>query len=822
MSEPGLAAGDRRIALTLLLTSAGVILWEVLLTRIYSVILYYHFAFMAVSVAMFGLTAGAVLVLLRVGPFAPRNLELGLARLALAGGLGMAAAITAQLSLPLQFQGYSVPGAYLLATYLLSAAPFVPAGACICLCLTRYRRVGMLYAADLAGAGLGCAAFPLLIPPLGGPGAVLLAGALLCAAAAVAAGHRGGATARGAWVATAVLVLVATANVSGQWLRVRWRHDGAVPTPLLERWNAFSRIMVTPYDDPLPFGWGIDPEILRGLPPVEQRWLQIDSGAGTPLTRFDGDPQSLDFLRYDISSFAHHLRPGGEVFLIGPGGGRDVLTAIAFQAKRIEAVEVNPAILAAVHGQFGDFTGHLDRMPGIHFAADEGRSRLARETGQFDIVQASFVDTVAATAAGAYAFIENGLYTVEGWQLFLEHVKPGGVLTFSRFYYGSTVWPVEVYRLMALARAALEAQGITEPERHVLLVRTRGLDQPGLHEGIVTLMVSPSPFPTDDLERAEQICAEIRCEVAYSWRGTVDSTLDGLMRAARPEEVWARLPLDISPPTDDRPYFFFHARVGDILGGREGPAWGGSSFNLPAIRLLLTLTCLVMGLATALVLLPLPWLRRRGGWRPSAAGGAAAPAYFAAIGMAFLFVEIGLIQRLSLFLGHPTFGFTVVLAGLLLGGGAGSLASSVAARVIAPPREWWGVALLVPLVLATELGTRLALESAHGWPATARSVLALALLAPPAFGMGFAFPLGMAAVHRRGDPRGAWYWAINGALSVVASVLGMLVSMVWGIRVTLWAGAAFYFCAALLLRALRLPIAANPPRPQLADDTGGA
>lgn len=160
---------------------------------------------------------------------------------------------------------------------------------------------------------------------------------------------------------------------------------------------------------------------------MEQRWLQIDSGAGTPLTRFDGDRASLEFLRYDVSSFAHHLRPAGKTFLIGPGGGRDVLAALAFGDRKVTAVEVNPEILRAVHGTFGDFTGHLDRRPEVEFAADEGRSRLARETDRFDIIQASFVDTVAATAAGAYAFVENGLYTVEGWRLFLTRLEPGGI-----------------------------------------------------------------------------------------------------------------------------------------------------------------------------------------------------------------------------------------------------------------------------------------------------------------------------------------------------------------------------------------------------------
>lgn len=798
-----LSPGNPRVGTALLLVGAGAILWEILLTRIYSVLLFYHFAFMAVSIAMFGLTLGAVLVFLRVGPFSPRDLEGGLGRLALATGALMAAAIAIQLALPLRYENLKAPIDYLLLTYLLSALPFVPAGAFICLTLTRFGGVGALYAYDLGGAALGCLLIPLAIGLLGGPGAVLVAAAMACTAAFLLLRPSRSFLAWCGLSLAAGLVAFAAVNATGQWLRVRWRHDGPIPPPLHEKWNAFSRIMVTPYDNPIPFGWGIDPELSLRAGPVAQLWLQIDSGAGTPITSFDGNLGKIDFLRYDVSSFAHHLRPGGDAFVIGPGGGRDVLAALAFRQRSVKAAEVNPDILQAVNGVFGEFTGHLDRRPDVRFAADEGRSHLAGTGERFDIIQASFVDTVAATAAGAFAFTENGLYTVEGWKLFLGKLKPRGILTFSRFYYGSTTWPVEVYRSMALAAAAVRSIGAADPGKHILLVRTRNLAFPGVREGIATILVSPDPFSDEDLERAGKVCGEIRCEVAWGGKESLDPNFALIVNSADSASLAKSFPLDVTAPTDDRPYFFFHARVGDILLGRDAKAYGGSAFNLPAVRLLVTLTILVLALGIGLVAFPALLLAHRGKW--SAPGGENALLcipYFTGIGLAFMFVEIGLMQRLSLFLGHPTYGFTVVLFGLLLSGGLGSLASESVRARLGTGREWLVLLLLAVVLAGMDAGSSLALSEARGAATAVRILLTLLLICPPAFLMGFAFPMGMDRLQRLGDAKAAWYWALNGAFSVVASVLAMVASLGWGIRATIWIGIAFYAGAAFLYRSM--------------------
>lgn len=785
------------IYLSVFAISASVILWELLLTRIYGVIFYYHFAFVAVSVAMFGLTLGALLVFTRVRGFCPENVAAGAGYLAALAGLLMAVAIAVQLSIPLHAVGGSPPPEYLLATYTLSSLPFIPAGGAICLLLTQYRRVAIVYAADLIGAGAGCAVLPALISTLGGPGAVMATGAICCVGGffALCAGRSTGAP--GVLALAVLLFGLGAMNGEAGWVQVRWRHSGPDSPPLYESWNAFSRIIVTD-NDQNPFGWGIDPELQARLQPIRQLWMEIDSGAGTPITSFTGDLRRLEHLRYDVSAFAHHLRPPGQVCVIGAGGGRDVLTALVFGHRRIRAIEVNPSIIHAVNHVFGDFTGHLDRLPQLEFTADEGRSYLSRTPERFDIIQASFVDTAAATAAGAYAFTENGLYTVEGWKTFLEHLRPGGVLTFSRFYYGSTTWPVEVYRLTALAGAALRSIGITDPARHVLLVRTRPTRR-GEAERIATIAISRDPFSQDDLRRARSVCEEIRCEIAFTSQESIDPNFTTLLNTAAASELARQFSLDVTPPHDDHPFFFFHAKMLDVLLGRGAIAYGGSAQHAPAVQLLLQLTALVILLAFAMIVLPVLRLRARGEWQSN---GGVKPLpmamYFSALGLGFMFVEIGLMQRASIFLGHPIYGFTVALLGLLVASGIGSALSERVERALGASRTWWVLAV-VPIALASlEGASRAAFGGAIGAATEIRIGLALLSICPAGLMMGLGFPVGMRFLQERGDPRAAWYWGVNGATSVVATVLAMIVSLNFGISATIWCGIALYAAAAFL------------------------
>ena len=514
------------------------------------------------------------------------------------------------------------------------------------------------------------------------------------------------------------------------------------------------------------------------------------------MTHFDGRFEPIRYLRYDVTAFAHYLRPSGDVLVIGPGGGRDVLTAMSFHHSSITGVEVNGAILHAVNQVFGDFTGHLDRQPGVRFITDEGRSYLQRTPDHFDIIQASLVDTVAATAAGAYAFVENGLYTTEAWRLFLSKLTPGGVLSFSRWYYGSTTWPVEVARLVALGAESLRLMGVAAPADHLLLIRNSHLSP--TREGIATLLVSRSPFSEQDYAAARNTCRALQCEVALI-QGTGDPLLSAIVNSQDPATLYASLPLDISPPTDDKPFFFFHTRFKDILAGQTLRVFGGSSFNLPAVRILLQLLIVTTGLSAILILWP-RWVlsRQNSGASPSLYSPWVMPLYFGLIGTAFMFIEIALMQRFSLFLGHPTYGFTVILFGLLLMTGLGSWTESLIEPWDGPLHTALLWMLIPCLILMNALSPAL-LHHTVGEDFGIRIAVTLALIGPSAFLMGFYFPAGMTFIQQLHDSLAAWYWSVNGAFSVVGSVLAMASSLAFGVSATVQAGIALYFAAAVVL-----------------------
>jgi hypothetical protein len=496
--------------------------------------------------------------------------------------------------------------------------------------------------------------------------------------------------------------------------------------------------------------------------------------------------------------------PPGSVAIIGPGGGRDLLAALSFGHKAIDAVEVNGNIVAALNGTFGEFSGHLDRRPGVRFVVDDGRSFIEHGGRRYDVIQASLVDTVAATAAGAYAFTESGLYTVEAWQSYLAHLTDRGILTFSRWYLGAATWPVELYRTTVLAAAALRADGVAEPARHILVAATTPLDDRPT-ERLATILVSRAPFEAADVGKLRAACAELRCDVVFSWMGGTDALLRDLVLGKAPLD---QFPLDVSAPTDDRPFFFFHALPSRMFDAGERA--GYSQFNSPAMRILAFLMLGSIGLGAALVAVPPLWLAARGAWRgggsPHAAG---TPIYFAAIGAAFMFVEIALIQRLGLYLGHPVYGFTVVLFGLLLFTAAGS-AWYERRRALLAASPWRLFGFLAGSLVLCEAFSAWCLGSQVGASAAARIVLALAALLPPAFLMGLAFPLGMDRVQRGGDPRAAWYWSVNGALSVIAAVAAMITSFCWGIRATFWIGVGLYALAGLVSHRIHGDAAAAP------------
>jgi hypothetical protein len=781
----------------LFLIALATLMYEILLTRIFSVTMWYHFAFVAISVAMFGMTVGALIVYLKPETFRPERVKSQLGWCGVAFAVLMVLSFLTQLSIPFLVHPSVVAAFAIALTYTVISLPFVASGMCVALALTRFGPdVSRLYAADLAGAAVGCVLLVGLLDVTDAPTAVIAVAALAACGALAFAIDTGERRLR---IGTAVVAIglaagavVHTAFVWRQFpiLRILYIKGALEARPLYEKWNSYSRVRVngrTDVPEP-PSGWGLSTATPMDRL-VPQLKMDIDVNAGTVMTGFDGDLLDVEHLKYDVTNVGYFLRPGPSVVVIGSGGGRDVLSALAFGASSVTAVEINDAIIDTVNGRFGDFTGHLDRDPRVRFVNDEARSYLARQHDRADVIQISLIDTWAATAAGAFVLSENSLYTVEAWRIFLERLTDRGILSVSRWYFQDR--PAEVYRLVALASAALQERGVARPRDHVIVVRNlRAEREGGQPEGVGTLLVSPTPFTPEDVARLARVTGGLlHFEIVVSPAFAADDTFAKLLEPGELDRVTSAFPINIAPPTDDSPFFFQMLRLRD-LAAVDLLSAGKNSYNMQAVFVLGVLLMTVLGLAAACILFPLMMTARRG----DLAAAGPLVAFFAAIGFGFMLIETSQMQRLIIVLGHPAYGLSVVLFALLLSSGLGSYLTRNVPAAGARQHALRNVAVLLAILLLFGLLTPLVVRSFESATTPVRIAAAVAVLFIPGVFMGMAFPLGMklAAGRERLTP---WLWGINGATSVSASVIAVCIALTWTISAAFWAGCACYAIA---------------------------
>jgi hypothetical protein len=509
--------------------------------------------------------------------------------------------------------------------------------------------------------------------------------------------------------------------------------------------------------------------------------MNIDGLAGTAMYRFDGDLSKLEFLRYDVTNLAYTIRQDGRAAIIGVGGGRDLLSAYLFGFRDVTGVELNPIFIDLLTGQFRKYNQLAD-LPGMRLIVDEARSWFARTFERFDLIQMSLIDTWAATGAGAFSLAENGLYTLQGWHHFLNALTPIGVFTVSRWYDPENV--METGRLLSLAMTALRERGLANPEAHVLLAGSRNL---------ATLIIANTPFSADELKQLTERITELGFTVLVSPdRPTASPALRQIIEANTPSafaELAKLYHIDISAPTDDRPFFFNQLILNDpesIALARRAQA-GVVRGNLVA-----TMTVAIIVLLSALIVLfamivpALPTVRQVPG-RLAYLG----TLYFALIGLGFMFIEIGLIQRISIFLGHPIYGLAIGLFGIILSTGLGSLVSDLLRLDTGIRLLTWAGALCLYILFMSVWFPALVLAF-EGQTLLMRVMVVLVAIVPSGFLMGFGFPTGMrivGAIDMRPTP---WFWAVNGAAGVLAATLSVAVSILYSINASLWLGAACY------------------------------
>ena len=799
-----------RYYFAIFILAAATLAYQILITRFFSVMLYYHFAFAAISLAMLGLTRGAMEVYGNPARYAPERVREEFAWHASWFAISGAAAMIAFLCVPLV-----IPGEYVLVALAIATvgfvAPFTESGVCITLLLTRLPYGGgRLYAADLAGAALGCLGVIFVLLVVNPVSATLGIGALAAGAGWTVV--RGSGDIRGLRLSGAVALTLAAAtmlqtglDMSGKGhLGVFWAKGTEQLGTLFERWNTYSRVRVTALGKTAPFGWGFTHTPNTR---IDQDHLDIDADAATVITRYNGDIGKLSYLKDDVINAAYLVQPPTDVAVVGVGGGRDILSGLLFGARHIHGIEINPAIFEVLTDKFADFSGHLDRQPGVSLVNAEARSYINHSSDRYDLVQISLIDTWAATAAGGLTLTENRLYTVEAWGDFYRALKPGGLLSVSRWY-DPDGHSAEFYRLVAIAASALQRKGVPAAELpdHVVALNVGD---------IVTVITRPDAFTTAQWQGARTRLLAQGFKILLGPDVTFDAVTSTLMSGKADADFFASLPQNISPSTDDNPFFFYTARFGDIA----GKPLSTLSNNNAAISMTLILIATALCACFYYIVGPFVRLARR---MPLSV--LTPPVtYFCAIGMGFMLIEISQMQRLMVFLGHPVYGLSVVLFTILLASGIGS--TTVGAHAPRPGAVFARLVALLATLAVTGLATPWLTAYARSEATDMRILLSIVLLAPPAFCMGMMFPLGL-SLWRRHSELLPFFWSANGITSMFASVLGMALSIEFGIARTYALGVCFYVVCALTIvvsrRAIRMDVSAaravDEPGLQREDD----
>ncbi len=794
----------------ILLVSFAVLLVELLLTRIFSVTMFYHLSFMVVSLAMLGFGVSGLVVNLMPERFPEERLRPQLAACAVLFAATAVVAVGVAFSLPISLDTSASNWARIATVYFLCAVPFLCGGLAVSLILThRTAQANRLYSFDLLGAALACLVFIPATNSLGAPTSIFFAAVVACVAGAVLAGPTAPFGRNAGVVCAVAFAVLGVANMGLRFYDLRFIKGRRQPPTLAMRWNSFSRVDVA--GTPLEL-WTPRPPVFAGysatLDPnfrVGEAWLRYDADAATQITRYDGDLSRLVHLESDVSSSVYQLRTYRDVLVIGPGGGRDILTALHMGSGPVTGVEINPITLHLMRTRFRTFSGGLyDNYPGVRMINDEGRSFLRHSPEKFGVIQASLVDTWAASAAGAYALTENNLYTVEAFQDYLRHLAPGGVISFTRWFSSP---PLESLRVASLAVEALHREGFGDPSSSILVVRTNP-DETFL-PSLGAIMIKPSGFAQDELGRLRAWAKKMGFFVDYSPDddavGVTPNDFHGVIGAHSAEFI-ANYAYDISPVHDDRPFFFSSVPLIPWIASRLGfsdATVGDHHLGLGAETLLISLTVTATATA-AILLLPLLASRSRSGPNPDnrvAPGRALAWAmYFAGLGLGFILVEIVLVQRFGLFLGYPAYSLSVVLFTMLLASSLGSLVSARWTSAASLPSI---VAVVCLFVLAYASILPRLLDATLGATTPLRILVAVLAIAPLGFFMGMPFPTGLRRAALESKGLVSWAWAANGGASVFGSTLTVLISMTYGFTASFLCGAAAYALALAMAIAMR-------------------
>ncbi len=752
------------------LTTLATLVMELSLTRVFSVVFYYHFAFLAISIALFGLGAGGVFSYVVSGWRGGTFGKLGL--LASVNSLVVVASLVFLLSRRGEFSNLT-----LAAVYFASALPFFLAGTIISLVINEtIERVDRVYFFDLLGAAGGCLLLLPFLSGFGGPNTVITVGVLFAASAAVWFNIAG----ETRWRATAValaLGLVGLFVINLRWpiIDVRFAKGQAIGKEIFTKWNGLSRIGL------------VEDQGSGG------HLIIIDADASTGVPRFDfknlNERERRDLLLQG-PGLPYAIRPGAKTLIIGPGGGWDVSRALAAGATDVTGVEVNPIIANTImREKFPHLSRNLYKRPDVHIQVEDGRSFVRRSTEKYQVLQATLVDTWASTAAGAFALSENNLYTTDAFYDYLSHLTDDGFMAFTRWGFDP---PRESLRLLTLANDALGRLGATDISRHVIIVREGSTEGWGSKD---TVLISRQPFSAADVDRAREVVRVSGMQGTYLPGDGGRNEFGRYLVAKDKDAFLANYRYDLSPVGDDRPFFFYTVQPRDLWAFLTQAGQDSADYKINrAVPLLFGL--MIISVLATIVVLALPPLVL-GTKLPKDSAARQFLLYFLCIGAGYILIQVALIQKFVLFLGHPTYALTVIIFSMLVSSGLGS-SFSRRLTFTNPVRLRQALGLVFVLVAVLRFTAPALTAALVGWPWALKVLITIALIVPVGFVMGLPFPTALNTLELRFPTAVRWAWSLNAASSVLGSASAIFLAIYIGLGNTLMVGGVFYLIAALI------------------------
>jgi Spermine/spermidine synthase domain len=784
--------------------SAAALAYEILLTRLFSIIQWHHFAYMAISVALLGYGAAGTLVTLFKRELESRLIEVFAVS---AGGFALTATICFLLAQAVPFNALEFlwdlrQPLWLAVVYLLLLVPFLFAGVCVCMCFTCYATASRrIYSFDILGAAAGSLGVVLALYVLS-PTTALACVSLL---ALVGAGLAWTSGSRGSWFAPAAVIAAATLVIGllqSPFGELRMSPYEQLPQMLetmgakviAQRSSPLGQLTVLDSPDvPLRHAPGMGLSATHEPPP--QFGVFTDGEAMSALNHFHGNLEELAYLRDLTSAAPYAIKHHAKTLVLGAGAGADVCQAIVHGARHIDAVELNPQVVELVERDFAEFSGKPYSRPEVALHLGEARGFVAGTSERYDLIHIGLLDSSGSSSAGLYSLSENYLYTVEALRLYLSRLAPNGILSITGWV---NLPPRDTLKLFATAVAALESDGVADPGQRLILIR-------GWRAA--TLLIKNSAFTLGEIESLRGFSRQRSFDFGW-YPGMPATEADRYNKLDRPyfhegtvallgpqrEAFLERYKFNIRPASDDRPYFHHFFRwqsAPELLRMKERGGLPLLEWGYP----LLVMTLIQAVVFSALLVL-LPLTRRRGaGAAATSVPGWRIAGYFAALALAFMFVEIAFIQKFILFLNHPLYAIAVVLSAFLLSAGLGSALAQRLEGTRSGLRPVWPVASIALLCIVYLLVLPLATDFLVRLPDALRIAAAALLILPLGLCMGMPFPLGLEALGRHSPAAVPWAWGINASVSVVSAVLATLLAIHFGFRAVIVIAVVLYLLA---------------------------